>query len=132
MKILALLLMIYVSGCATLHRFANFPNSPQIYGGIRTHIEDFPYGHVAMLDQGGDWSGIKVIPGMLLIWWLPADIALSLALDTLALPATIPAESGMQDEQHSWQAQEHLPTLLMRVTEWSMLLGVVVTFDPRT
>ncbi len=87
-----MLLTSLIGGCASIHQLSDYPEKPQAFGGIRTHITDFPYGHVAVFDQNNDWSGLKKIPGLIFIWWLPADIIISAGIDVIALPITIPAE----------------------------------------
>lgn len=90
--VLASLWVSQLIGCASIGRLTELPAPPQVYGGLQTHVTHFPFGHVAWADAGGDWSGLIAVPGLLTIWWLPVDIVASLAIDTLALPITLPVE----------------------------------------
>ncbi|MEM7262534.1 MAG: hypothetical protein AAF488_11130 [Planctomycetota bacterium] len=90
--LLLVALMAALPGCATVGRLAEYPESPQLFGGVRMHVDHFPFGHVSpWIEQGGEWTGLAKVPGLVFIWWMPADFVVSLALDTVLLPVTVPA-----------------------------------------
>ncbi len=82
-----LLLSSFVS-CATIRRIKNYPESPQIYGGVREHVVYFPTGHLPMHSPGGspEAFGFAV---MFTGWWMPFDFILCAGLDTVFLPLTM-------------------------------------------
>ena len=101
---LALCSSASLNGCATIIRLAHLPEPPQIYGGVRNHVEHFPYGHLETRRSGSNRDNMgngspSVIGGMIggmirriLIPLVVIDFPLSVALDTAFLPVTIPSE----------------------------------------
>ncbi len=81
------------AGCSTINQFNN-DKSPQAFGGVRNHIEDFPFGHIATELIGSTSSKIstKVVITLLITPLVFVDIPLSFAADTVLLPVTVPAE----------------------------------------
>lgn len=92
-SIAALLVATMAAGCSTINQFNN-DKSPQAFGGVRNHIEDFPFGHIATELIGSTSSRIstKVVITLLLTPLCPVDFLLSFAYDTVLLPITVPAE----------------------------------------
>ncbi len=80
------------SGCASVDTLSNYPQSPQIFGGLRGHVEGFPYGHLAPLTSGGHGGMGVGILAPFLIPLIVIDLPLSLSIDAVALPVTIPGE----------------------------------------
>ncbi len=99
---LALCSSASLNGCATIIRLAHLPEPPQIYGGVRNHVEHFPYGHLETRRSGSNPDNMcnrAVIGGMIggmirgiLIPFVVIDFPLSVALDTAFLPVTILSE----------------------------------------
>ena len=88
-----LLVATMAAGCSTINQFNN-ARSPQAFGGVRNHIEDFPFGHIATELIGSTSSKIstKVVITLLIMPLVLIDIPLSFAADTVLLPVTVPAE----------------------------------------
>lgn len=98
MKWVALMLVLVgLSGCSSFHQLKKYPESPQVYGGVRKHVQLFPFGHMGG-GPSGHLEGHLIIFSMT-FWWIPFDIILSAAVDTVVLPATIPAVFLYFDEQ---------------------------------
>ena len=76
----------FLAGCATIACISVFPEPPQIYGGVRAHIE------VA----GNDIHGSRLAA----IAFTISDFPFSLILDTVLLPLTIPGEIYALAAQH--------------------------------
>lgn len=104
-------LLACASGCGTVGRMKQYPRSPQIYGGVRTHLEHFPAGHV------WDWlrddteaahtEGSVMTFGLVTSPWILVDFPLSLVTDTLVLPVTLLASGSMKPRAESAIADAH-------------------------
>ena len=89
----AILALLFLAGCSTCsdwtHRTPLGPDSPHVYGGVRTFFEGG--GSVEEYQRAG-LGGVGMLPNELAIIFaapLIADLCLSLVADTLLLPITL-------------------------------------------
>ena len=82
--LLGLSLVVSLTGCHTLMQVGNFPEAPQVYGGIRTMKNSSPLDGLGILGPGG-----RELAGFFASLYHTSDLLPSLAMDTALLPLTI-------------------------------------------